>query len=593
MTAEPHPSIWLTRDGRRHPAALPVRFSGCAGLFSRADAGAPVANSAVLLVSPWGFEEMCLRKFYRETGEALAARGIASLRFDLPGTGDSSDPEGGPSLESWGEAIKAAAAELQRLSGVRNLILAGHGLGATLALTAADEIADVTGLALLAPVTSGRTYVRETGLWWKMVAADLHIDPQDGAGSSLSIAGLELPEIMTAEIKKLKAQDLLLQRPLKVLAVSRPSSAGGEELAKALEDAGSSVERLGYTGYEALMTNPMLSRVPESVVEGLADWARSISPVEAPDGTAEFDPESALAGEGYVETGIRFAEDGRLSGTICEPVGARRGASVLIVGTSYDRASGWGRTGVKTARALARQGLASLRFDAAGVGDSPACPGDPEQILYASCIDRDVSSALSELVGRLPGPAVLSGRCSGGYHAFHAALSEPACRGVVSINSYAFVWDPDCNFDEALAGVARPLGVYSQRALDLQTFKRIARGEVDVKRAVVNIARQIGKAVAGKFAPLPGSQSGSSLKNEIRTAFRKLEADGKSVALVYGEDDPGLEQFRLMFGVSGERVKDYPNVVHVSLGKVDHNVTSAAAQDRVIAAIADMALKTG
>lgn len=580
--------------GSRNAAALPVRFADCAGLFSRADADAPVADSAVLLVSPWGFEEMCVRKFYRKMGEALAARGIASLRFDLPGTGDSADPEGDVSLECWAEAIQAAADELKRLSGAGKVILAGHGLGATLALTAASQIAEVAGLALLAPVTSGRTYVRETGLWWKMVAADLHIDPQDSAGASLSIAGFALSETMTAAIRKLKAQDLLPQRPLEVLAVNRPSSAGDEDLAKALDDLGSRVTRLDYSGYEALMTNPMLSRVPEGVVAGLADWVRGITPVEPPAGAAESNPDVVLAGKGFVETGIRFAEEGRLSGTLCEPVGERHGASVLIVGTSYDRASGWGRSGVKTARALARQGIASLRFDAAGVGDSPACSGDPKQILYTASIDRDVSAALAELVRKLPGHAVISGRCSGGYHAFHAARSEPACRGVVSVNSYAFVWDPDGNFDEALVRIARPLGVYSQRALDPRTFIRIVKGEVDLKRAVTNIGRQLGKAVAGRFAPLLTSLAGhKSLKDEIKSAFRKLEADGKSVALVYGDEDPGLDQFRLVFGMAGERVKNCPNVAYVRLGKTDHNVTSAEAQNKVIAAIAEMALKVG
>ncbi|PWV99188.1 alpha/beta hydrolase family protein [Hoeflea marina] len=583
-----------TATSRLRSAAVPVRFGGCAGLFNAAEATAPASDSAVLLVSPWGFEEMCLRKFHCEIGEALAAKGIACLRFDLPGTGDSADPAGDASLAGWRASVTAAAAELKRLSGARSVILAGHGLGATLALDAADGIDDVAGLALLAPVTSGRSYLRETALWWKMVAADLYLDPAADDGGGLSIAGLVLPAGITAELRNLKAAELRLARPLPVLLVGRSAAAGDEELATQLQAAGCPVERLVYEGYEALKTNPMRSRSPAAVIEGLAGWARMIAPNRAPGRTVATCREAGLAGDGFRETGIRFGDHGRLSGTLCEPAGPRRGASVLIVGTGYDRASGWGRMGVKTARGLAGRGIASLRFDAAGVGDSPPCPGDPDQVLYAPCIDRDVAAAVAELVRRVPGPTVLSGRCSGGYHAFRAALREPSCRGVVSVNSYAYVWDPDVDFNEALAGVARPLRDYSQRALNPKTFKRLMAGEVDVRRAGLNIARQIGRGIAGRFGPrIAALVHRNRLRADIENDFRRLQADGRLAALVYGDDDPGLEQFRMVFGHGGERLKHYPNVVRVSLGDSDHNVTSAEAQDRVIATIGDMALRVG
>ena len=106
-------------------AGEPVRFDRMAGIFTPAVAYATPSDTAVLLVSPWGFEDMSVRKFYREIAEALAARGIASLRFDLPGTGDSAEAETGIALDDWLTAITSAAREAGRLSGASKLVLLG------------------------------------------------------------------------------------------------------------------------------------------------------------------------------------------------------------------------------------------------------------------------------------------------------------------------------------------------------------------------------------------------------------------------------------------------------------------------------------
>jgi pimeloyl-ACP methyl ester carboxylesterase len=573
-------------------AAEPVRFAQCAGMFTAADPGSLPADCAVLLISPWGFEDLCLRKFYREIAEALASKGLPNLRFDLPGTGDAADLPQESSLELWLTDIKAAADELKRYSGASNVILAGHGLGATLALMAANRIETTAGLALLAPVVSGRTYLRETALWWKLIAADLGLGPEFTESGNVTIAGFHMPKIVESDIRTIKEAALRLTRPLPVLTINRTARDSDQTLADALETAGSTVTRLPYDGYDALVANPIRSKSPASIVEALAAWARQITPQTERRAQPIQTLDATLIGPGFRETGIRFGPNNGLAGTICEPQSARRGASVLIVGTSYDRASGWGGMGTRTARDLARCGIASLRFDAAGVADSPPVPGDPKQILYAPSLDRDVRQALAALTTRDPGPAIIAGRCSGGYHAFQAALADPACQGIALINPFAFIWDPDKDVDEALLDVARPLTDYSQRALNPETFRRILRGEVDLRTASLNIAKQLCARIAAKMSPHLGSLSHrNQLKTQIKAAFKQLDERNKQVLLLYGDKDVGLEQVTLTFGPEASALKRMKNVTFLKLGDIDHNITGANAQAEVIGEIGKLALR--
>ena len=85
---------------------------------------------------------------------------------------------------------------------------------------------------------------------------------------------------------------------------------------------------------------------------------------------------------------------------LCEPLGPRSGATVVILGTAYDRHSGWGRSSVMMARNLAAAGVASLRFDGANIGDSPPVPGVPDQVLYQDSQIDDVRAAALDFLAR-------------------------------------------------------------------------------------------------------------------------------------------------------------------------------------------------
>lgn len=96
------------------------------------------AAHAVLFVPPFGEELNRSRRMLALQARALARRGIASLRIDLDGCGDSSGEFEDARWEQWRADLAAAAGWLQA-QGHTSLSLVGLRLGCLLALDAAGQ----------------------------------------------------------------------------------------------------------------------------------------------------------------------------------------------------------------------------------------------------------------------------------------------------------------------------------------------------------------------------------------------------------------------------------------------------------------------
>jgi uncharacterized protein len=100
---------------------------------------------------------------YVTLAEHLAEEGMACLRFDFRGSGDS----GGTLSEiTFEDLVSDAVAVLQQLNAlegvdIHNIALFGASLGGTIAILAAAHTKNVKGLALWAPVASGELWYRD------------------------------------------------------------------------------------------------------------------------------------------------------------------------------------------------------------------------------------------------------------------------------------------------------------------------------------------------------------------------------------------------------------------------------------------------
>lgn len=579
----------MNQGTRSTAAAQPIAFADTVGLYMPADSGHSPAKLAVLFASPWGLEELSFRKLWRITAEKLAAAGIPSLRFDYPGTGDALDDmsfETG--IAVWSESLVRASQQLRSISGCGQIAVVAAGLGSVVASKAAAGLLGLEAMALLAPVTSGRSHLRELALWSGVVDDNLGLAADQREKVGTSIASLHMPEQIAAELRRVDLM-MLEQAPAgRILLGARPDRPADLELGNRLRVLGADVTEVRFDGYQGLISNPTLSQLPLTLVDEVVSWIAAL-PVAIDRASTPARPANGrLFGKNFVETPVRFGAGGRLVGILCEPAGRHGTAATLFLSAAYDRHAGWGRQTVSMARQLAAEGISSLRFDTANVADSPPRAEMPGQVLYHDGQIADVVEALDFLERRDFGTIVVSGRCSGAYLAFRSAVADRRIAGVVAVNPIVFRWQPGRSVDDAIVNGTRSLEDYGRRAFNLATMRRIFAGKVDIPAAVFNIVKGLGRRVAGQVMHafrfvLPEGR-------DIHAAFEALHRRHVPVSLLYSEGDIGLEHYGYYFGRDGRSHRQWPAVKASVIPRADHNLTPPEARAAYIDAVRTMVL---
>ena len=136
------------------PVLIPSPGGACFGMYKAASA------PAVLIIPPFGDEALKTSRTWRSLALDLAEQGLATLRFDLPGTGNSAGEATEPGrVAAWRAAIRACAGWLADRHNGR-VILFGHRFGALMALDAVGCGVLAERLILLDPPVSGAALVR-------------------------------------------------------------------------------------------------------------------------------------------------------------------------------------------------------------------------------------------------------------------------------------------------------------------------------------------------------------------------------------------------------------------------------------------------
>ena len=557
---------------------IPVAFNGCAGWFypARNDVA---TGRGVVICEPFGYEALCSQRAVLTLAQMLADAGLPTLRFHYPGTGDSSGDESQDQTERWIDSIGDASAYLREISGVSEVALCGLRLGGMLAVEAARRFGDIAALALLAPVLSGRSYVRELMLSGSMVAGYGVTSPAEG----LDVLGYRLT---AGVMDRLRGMDL---------RATFGAGAAPRILVLAPEEAPPSsdptVEVRLFKHYDGLTQHTEYVHIPVQALAETTDWLRMDAP--ASDGKEHAGPAAALLelAPDIIEQPVQFGRDVGLFGVLSQRTHDRHEYAVLILNTGLNHHTGNGRGSVRLARRLARDGVTALRIDMRGLGES--APADPMQWVGFHDLGRinDVQAALDLLEQAGHSKVLLTGICAGAYIGLHAAAVDERIVATALVNlPYFYIREEDPGVPlwrkpvTITARLLRKTGIWHWHKTGKLEESPVLGARYFNRRRLLSWGLRFmhygafwaeQRILAGLRWLVPRSWP----VGHIERLFQKLHKRGVDVTMIYADKDWGLIELGFVAGKRHQRLSERGWATIKLIEKADHTMTSSWMQD--------------
>ena len=522
--------------------------------------------------------------------ERFAAAGCPVLRPEYYSAGDSAgEDEEADRFRAWLDGIRAAVRWLRENCGVAQVTLAGVRIGALLAAAAACEIDGVAGVVLLAPAASGRRFLREMTLRanavaeiWKTKRVD---DPL-----WFEAHGVRIDQSTRDALDRLDLARLSRAPAPRALVISDLDNAAGGMVAEKLEQLGTAATVMNVPGLDAMMRDPYENVVPHATFADVVEWHSSI--VASPPARDRAPP--VPAGDAVLQTGytlekpVWFGPGDSLFGILSLPLHRESNApAVLIANAGANPRSGNARGAVMIARWLAAHGVASLRMDGAGIGDSAIETGERGQP-YSSESDSDLAAGVDELCRQCGTPVLLLGMCSGAYHALRATYGDTRIGGLMLLNLQKFTWQAGESLSVVQRTTLRPTRFYIQNLASKTTLRRLITGEISIMRILRGLAGRVGRRIAAIADPaLTILRGGETPVGQVRRQVRGLRQRGVPILFMLSGNDPGLDEIAEYFGAQGREFRRQPNVTFHLLEGADHTLSTHWARRMAIGLIGD------
>ncbi len=477
-----------------------------------------------------------------EASRSLADRlGVAVLRVDYPGTGDSEGDFSDFGPDDWISALAAAADWLCGQFGARPFACLGIRTGAALLTSSQSDLVRNAPKVLWDPVSGEeavkqwlqRHMVNDMVAYGKARVSRSALEATLAGGGSADLDGFELTGTQFAGLSKLglgkvtaRTLAIVSGRPSAATAKWSEANTGNVELAqlrtppywnsvgyvdtKELRDAteawlgvegmGNGERGMGNEGSHMANNNETLSASAPS-----APLREITTPV----------PNRQTVDEHFVAF---ESNGGVVRGVLTLPEGEIRRTVLFLGGWSGDR-QGPHRLFLLYARHLAGQGTASLRMDYRGRGESDGRHNDAGIATMADDAERAVGWLRSE--GLLPCGLDVIAICSG-------------CKVAITLATRVDVRHLDLLSAEAMgslrakgtnaAKTASALRSYFRKLFRRETWRKIFRGEVR--------ADMVGKALAHHETR---SADEAKAEDAVLARFRSYRG---TIAFVYGGSDP-------------------------------------------------------
>lgn len=596
------------------PSAQPIWLeSGPDPFFAVFHPADPAAEPRppVLIVPPWGWHEVASYRSRRTWAGHLAANGRATLRIDLPGTGDSGGSASSADLvAAWIDAVGRAAAWLAEASGCTGapVTVIGLGLGGLLAAQAIAAGAPIDTLVAWAVPADGREEVRRQRAFSRLQGARYSLtEPEPSAlpDGWLEVNGYVLSAETIAALGPLRVPGPATGRLERTLVLDADGIPTAPSILAGLRDGGVDVDTGTGPGWAAMTFHPQHDDPPTAVIDTVDRWldgsnaALGTRPVEAaPDvpirrlATAR-PPEPApsvalrLDGIGIRETAIvRSTATGDLFGILAAPESPRpTPVAAVFLNAGAVRRIGPNRIWVEASRRWARRGVPTLRIDLDGIGDSDGDAGryrDVGQFYARDELADQIRILTDELLARTGAERViLAGLCAGGYWAFRGADRDPRVVAAYLLNPGALEWQTDL--------VRRRDARRLHRLADPIWWRRLVRGQVRLARIRSVAAAAVSEGIHGRVGGAAPSSFGDAVRSETAPAaiVGRLDARGTTVVMAFSNDEAlhdELERDGFLAGIAA-----LPNVRLETLPGRDHTLRPIVAQ-RAVHDLLDRAL---
>jgi len=273
----------------------------------------------------------------------------------------------------------------------------------------------------------------------------------------------------------------------------------------------------------------------------------------------------------FAERPIVFSCNGqRLVGVVAIPAQPMGRGVVIVVGGPQYRA-GSHRQFTLLCRHLAGQGIASLRFDYHGLGDSEGPPA-----LGVDGLSDDLRAAIDALMHEVPQLAevVLWGLCGAASAAALYAPDDGRVAGLVMLN-------PNVGSEQDTAA-AQLRFYYLGRLLNAAFWRRLLHGEVSVLSSLRDLSQAVQKVVAKRStvsircdAAGGGQQTARPLADRVLDALVRAPAV-RVLVILSGNDLTAQAFLQAASGVrSWRRLMASPRVVCRHLPEANHTFATA------------------
>jgi len=240
-----------------------------------------------------------------------------------------------------------------------------------------------------------------------------------------------------------------------------------------------------------------------------------------------------------------------------------RGVLIVVGGPQYR--AGSHRQFTLLARSLAARGIATMRFDYRGMGDSQGEARDFE------AIGEDLRAAIDAFMDAVPGmrEVVLWGLCDAASATAMYAASDPRVAGLALLNPWV----------RTSEGIARATlkHYYRGRLLDRDFWRKLARGRFDLLGSLKSMA---GLARAAARPQAAADTAAAPLPERMHAGLKAFK--GPLLLVTSGADLTAREFCDLAGSAPAwKRLLDGPRVTWHRLDQADHTFSRRAWRDQV------------